>query len=140
MVAPVSNLRVNTITHVDYSELAARFVEVVSPHLPADVWIEAKDDMLWYHSTRWEAHSGSYFKSFWDAAGDDVSSVDRAGGACWIALEQLQEYVVENTYSHSWPEGQRPPEHHAEVEGDTVHLWFGDEGGAVYEIGYIETA
>jgi hypothetical protein len=125
---------------VEYSELAGRFVELVSPHLPGDVWIEATDDMLWYHSTRWEGYSGSYFRTFWDAFGDDANSVDRACCACKIALEQLQDFVVENTYSHSWPEGRRPPEHHADVEGDTVHLWFGDQGGPVYEIGYIETA
>jgi hypothetical protein len=106
----------------------------------SDVWIEARDDMLLYYSTHWEASSGSYFKSFWDAAGDHIGAVNRACSACWTALGQLQEYVVENTYSHRWPEGRRPPEHHAEVEGGTVHLWFGDEGGHVYEIGYIETS
>jgi hypothetical protein len=96
--------------------------------------------MLWYHSTRRDASSGSYFKSFWDEFGDEGPVANRARVACGVALDQVQEYVVENTVTHSWPGGRRPPEHHVDVEGNKLHLWFGDEGDPVYEIGFIEVS
>jgi hypothetical protein len=108
--------------------LAARMAAIV----PAGFHVEAADGMLWYSTDLGKfpgqlgnyriGKSGTYVRDNFDAHGQ--TDEDRIAGAAEQALDELQDYIDEATHD-PWPGERTPPQAHAQVRGQTLHLWYG---------------
>lgn len=107
--------------------LASRMAAIVPPGFH----VQAADGMLWYTADpdRFPGQmgnyrvgkSGTYVRDNFDAHGQ--TDEDRVAGVAAQALDELQDYIDEATHD-PWPGGTTPPQAHAHVHGETLHLWY----------------
>jgi hypothetical protein len=100
-------------------ELARRMRDVV----PVGIRVSAEGDMLRFGHGARPFSSGSYACQ-WLYQGDGPPA-DLLTTACWRALDDLQDFVDENT-TEPWPGTRTPPEARTRIEDGAVLLWYGD--------------
>ena len=108
--------------------LAARIAAIV----PAGFHVKAADGMLWYSADPGRfpgqlgnyrvGRSGTYVRDNFNAHGE--TDQDRIAGVAAQALDELQDYIDEATHD-PWPGEKTSPRAHAQVRGQTLHLWYG---------------
>jgi hypothetical protein len=111
--------------------LAARLAAIV----PAGFHVTLEGDMLWFRSDegRFPGQQGDYHTGstgIWPQE-DFLTCVKYRGTAeeCVAdagrhALDALQDYIAEATHD-PWPGQRTMPGPQAQVQGSTLHLWYG---------------
>jgi hypothetical protein len=107
------------------NQLGLLLVERIQEVLPAGFTVECDSErtMLWFKRQGVSGYAGSYALQILVGEGGNVEQ--RISAACRVALDDLQDFVDEET-TDPWPGSKNVPPARAMVEGGQVHLWYGD--------------
>ncbi len=107
------------------NELGRLLVERIQEVLPAGFMIECDSErtMLWFKRQGVSGYAGSYARQMLVGGSDNLEQ--RISAACRVALDDLQDFVDEET-TEPWPGSKNVPPARALVDGGQVHLWYGD--------------
>lgn len=109
--------------------LADRLVAIV----PAGFHIQVRDGNLWYSCDpgRFPGQLGDYrvgqaaswvrdaFGAGLPVGADDIATIAR------LAIDNPQDYVDEASHD-PWPGERTPPQAHAQVRGQLLHIWYSE--------------
>jgi hypothetical protein len=122
---------------------AAAFARVLSDRfravVPAGFHVEAEGPMIWFRVDQglgyWGGSAGSHAVEHFFSDSFDAPLEDRATMAADFALNDLQDYVDEES-TEPWPARtpRGPARPHAEVRSGELHMWFGDEGNEALKL------
>jgi hypothetical protein len=100
-------------------ELSSRMKEI----LPAGFAVVVDGDMLWFLFDG-KRRVGSYACQWIDSGQDSIEALTVR--ACELAVNDLQDFVTEET-TEPWPSsGGRPPRVSARLAGRSIEIWFGE--------------
>lgn len=107
--------------------LADRFQAVV----PTGFVVSAEGTTLWFELGEgrgfFGGKAGSYAVENFFSSLAEGSIEDRASQAALFAMNDLQDYVDEES-TEPWPGAHTPPPAHAVVRDGRLYMWFGEEG------------
>lgn len=107
---------------VDLDRLTAVLAGRLGAIVPAGIHVEAAAGMLWYSADQVAGRSGTHVAENFHTHGH--TDEQRLVGVAAQALDELQDYVDEVT-TEPWPGERTPPQPHAQVRHEMLHMWYG---------------